>query len=107
MLPVEGQIRLFHLLGEIKLLSSSHTTQPPSCPGHHLLHLFLLPPSCYSQCSSLSVFFLFIFFFIFWLLWVFFGALGLSRVVVSKGSSLAAVHGLLIAGASLLAEHRL
>ena len=41
-----------------------------------------------------------------WLQWVFVAAHGFSLVVASGGSSLAAVHGLLIAVASLGAEHR-
>ena len=41
-----------------------------------------------------------------WLCWAFLAARGLSLVVVSGGYCLA-VHGLLIAVASLVAEHRL
>ena len=44
--------------------------------------------------------------FCFWLRWVFVAACGLSLVAASGGYSLA-VHGLLIAVASLVAEHRL
>ena len=44
--------------------------------------------------------------FFFWLHWVFIAACGLSLVVESGGYSLAAVHGLLIAVASVV-EHRL
>ena len=40
----------------------------------------------------------------FWLRWVFIAACGLSLVVVSGGNSLVAVHGLLIAVASLAAD---
>ena len=43
----------------------------------------------------------------FWLLWVFMAALGPPLVVASEGYSLVAAHGLLIAVASLVAEHRL
>ena len=45
--------------------------------------------------------------FIFWLHWVFVAACGLSLVVASGGYSLVAVHGLIMAVASLVAEHRL
>ena len=43
----------------------------------------------------------------FWLCWVFVAARGLSLVVVSGGLLFVAVHGLLIAVASLVAEHGL
>ena len=43
----------------------------------------------------------------FWLYWVFVVAHGLSLVVASGGSSPAEVRGLLIAVASLVAEHGL
>ena len=43
----------------------------------------------------------------FWLHWVFFMTCRLSLVAASKGSSLVAVCGLLIAAASLVADHRL
>ena len=43
----------------------------------------------------------------FWLLWVFFAACGLSLVVASRDYRLIAVHGILIADASLLVGHRL
>ena len=42
-----------------------------------------------------------------WLHWVLVAAHGFSLVVASGGSSLAAVHGLLTAVASLVAEHGL
>ena len=45
------------------------------------------------------------FFFFFWLYWVFIAVCQLSQVVSSWGYSLAVVHGLLTAVASLLAEH--
>ena len=44
---------------------------------------------------------------LFWLHWVLVAALGLSLVVMSGDCSLAAVHGFLIAVASLVAEHGL
>ena len=44
---------------------------------------------------------------LFWLHWVFVAALRLSLVAVSEGYSLAEVHRLLIAVASLVAEHGL
>ena len=43
----------------------------------------------------------------FWLLWVFVVAGGLSLVAESGAYSLVAVHGLLTAAASLVAEHGL
>ena len=46
------------------------------------------------------------FFFFFWLRWVFVAVRGLPLVAVSVGYSVA-VHGLLIAVASLVAEHGL
>ena len=46
-------------------------------------------------------------FFYFWLCWVFLAAHGLSLVVESRGCSLVVVRGLLIAVASLVAEHGL
>ena len=46
-------------------------------------------------------------FFFFWLHWVFVAARGLSLVVVSRGLLFIAVCGLLIAVASLVAEHGL
>ena len=42
----------------------------------------------------------------FWLHWVFGAACGLSLVEASRGYSLVAVRGFLIAMASLVAEHR-
>ena len=50
---------------------------------------------------------IFIYLFIFWLCWVFVAVRGLSLVVASGGYSFIAVCGLLIAVASLVAEHRL
>ena len=54
-------------------------------------------------------YFIFILFFLFWLHWVFVAARGLSLVARSGGVGLLfiAVRGLLIAVASLVAEHRL
>ena len=49
---------------------------------------------------------LFILFIYFWLSWVFVAARGLSLVALS-GGYFSLVHGLLIAVASLVAEHRL
>ena len=43
----------------------------------------------------------------FWLLWVFTALRELSLVAATGDHSLVAVRGLLIAGASLVAEHRL
>ena len=55
-----------------------------------------------------SCFYLFIYLFIyFWLRWVFVAACGLSLVAVSRGLLFVAVRGLLIVGASLVAEHGL
>ena len=48
-----------------------------------------------------------VFFLNFWLHWVFIAACRLSLVVVSRGSSLVVVCGLLFAGASPVAEHGL
>ena len=42
----------------------------------------------------------------FWLHWVFIAALGLSLLVASRGYSLVAARGLLIAVTSLVMEHR-
>jgi len=42
----------------------------------------------------------------FWLCWVFIIAQGLSLVAATGGYSLVVVHGLLIAVASLVLEHR-
>ena len=50
---------------------------------------------------------LFILLIYFWLRWVFIAACGLSLVAASRGYSFIAVRGLLIAVASLVAEHRL
>ena len=49
----------------------------------------------------------FVDFYYFWLCWVFVAVLGVSLVVVRRSYSLIAVHKLLIAVASLAAEHRL
>ena len=43
----------------------------------------------------------------FWLCWVFIAVLRFSLVVASGGDSLVTIRGLLIAVASLVAEHRL
>ena len=55
--------------------------------------------------KKINLFIYFILFY-FWLPWVFIAACGLSLVAVSRGYSVA-VHGLLIAVASLVAEHGL
>ena len=56
----------------------------------------------------ISIFFLFKFiYFYFWLRWVFVAARGLSLVAANGGVLVFAVHGLLIAVASLVAEHGL
>ena len=47
------------------------------------------------------------FFFFFWLCWVFVAARGLSLVAASRGLLFVAVRRLLIAVASLVAEHGL
>ena len=57
----------------------------------------------FSGCSILFFIFYFLFF---WLHWVFVAARGLSLVAVSWGLLFVAVHGLLIAVASLVVEHR-
>ena len=57
------------------------------------------------DCPSYSFFFINLFIY-FWLRWVFVAAHGLSLVAASGGYS-AAVRGLLIAVASLVAEHGL
>ena len=49
----------------------------------------------------------YLFFIYFWLSWVFVAVRGLSVVVVSGGYSFVAVRGLLMAVASLVAEHGL
>ena len=54
----------------------------------------------------LFCFLIYLFYFYFWLCWVFVAARGLSLVAASGDYSVA-VHGLLIAVASLVAEHRL
>ena len=51
--------------------------------------------------------FAFIYLSFFWLHWVFVATHGLSLAVVSGGYFLVVEHGLLIAGASLVAEHGL
>ena len=56
---------------------------------------------CFKKCALLF------FLIYFQLCWVSDAAHGLSLVVVSRGYSLAVVHGLLIVVASLVAEHRL
>ena len=57
----------------------------------------------------LTLFFSFLFFFLiliyFWLCWVFIAVHGLSLVAMGGGYSLIAVHVLLIAVTSLVAEH--
>ena len=53
---------------------------------------------------SISIYYLFVYF---WLCWVFVALHGLSLVTASRGYSLAVVHGLVIAVASLVAEYRL
>ena len=62
-----------------------------------------------SQCYLITPlkYFVFILFLYFWLCWVFVAEWGLSLVVTSGGSSLVAVHGLLIVVASLAMEWRL
>ena len=45
-------------------------------------------------------------YFLFWLLWVFIAVHGLPLLAASESYSRVAVHGLLTAGASLVAEHR-
>ena len=59
------------------------------------------------QNSFLQVLCLFFFNLLFWLLWVFVAGLGLSPVAASWGCSLVAPCGLLVVGASPLAEHGL
>ena len=62
----------------------------------------LVPPVTY-----LAYFTLFHFISVFWLPWVSVAACGLSLVAASKGYSLAAVSGLLIAVAPFVMEQRL
>ena len=64
---------------------------------------------CLSFLSALGAlqFFYFYYVFIYWLCWAFVAVQALSLVAESGGCSLVAVHGLLIAGTSLVAEHRL
>ena len=57
------------------------------------------------DCSQ--TFFFFLQFIYFWLCSVFIAVCGLSLVAASKGYSLTAVHGLLTAISSLVAEHGL
>ena len=82
----------------------------PSFPGPSslllLLLLFLLCHSISHVFKNYSFFLLCVRVFI-WLLWVFVAMCGLSLVVASGGYSLDAVHRLLIAMASLVAEHGL
>ena len=52
-------------------------------------------------------FFKFIYFIYLWLCWVFVAMHGLSLVAASRGYSLLRLHGLLLAVASLVAEHGL
>ena len=83
-------------------------TQPPWV---YLAILSIITPAFTLWSSNLTSFFfffnLFIYLFIyFWLCWVFVAARGLSLVAASGDYSVA-VHGLLIAVASLVAEHRL
>ena len=63
--------------------------------------------SCFSTSDMQKRFLKHYLFIYFWLCWVFFAACGLSLVAESGSCSLVAVHGLLIAVASLVAEHRL
>ena len=58
------------------------------------------------RCES-PVFLKNIYYFYFWLCWVFITACRLSLAAANRGCSLVAVYGLLIAGASLVVEHRL
>ena len=80
------------------------TTAPPGKPSPPVLSThssclltFLIPPEL--------LFFKKIIYF--WLHWVFVVVRGLSLVAVSGGYSFVAVHGLLIAVASFVAEHGL
>ena len=69
------------------------------------------PPSSHIPCVvSASQFlknYLYYLFVYFWLCWVFVGGAGFSLVVASDVCALVEVHSLLIAVASLVAEHRL
>ena len=60
---------------------------------------------CYLQGVEKEILFIYLFVY-FWLRWVFVAVHRLSLVVASRGYSVA-LHGLLIAVASLVAEHRL
>ena len=56
---------------------------------------------------GLTIFFFFLRFIYLWLHWVFIAAYGISLIVVSRGCSLAMVHGLLIAVVSFAVEYGL
>ena len=58
-------------------------------------------------CNFMSANFFFLIYFYFWLRWVFVAAHSLSLVVASRGLLFVAVHGLIIAVASLIVEHGL
>ena len=57
-------------------------------------------------CIYLCIYIYYVFIY-FWLCWFFAALHGFSLVTASRGYSLAAVHGLVIAVASLVAEYRL
>ena len=59
------------------------------------------------MCILLKNIYLCMYLLYFWLCWVFMDAYGLSLVVVSGGHSLIAVHGVLVALVSFVAEHGL
>ena len=79
-----------------------------SLPGKLDVYLPSFPcsPRLSSSLSSSSHSY-FNLFFNLWLLWVFTVSCGLSLVAESQGCSLAVVHSLLLAGASLIEGHRL
>ena len=83
--------------------SESKPQHPNNCGFSKLVTIHVKSQSLIHLNSSLFIFF----FFFFGLCWVFVATLGLSLVVVNKSYFLVVVHGLLIAMASLVGEHRL
>ena len=77
-----------------------------ACVLHDLTPFYLMEWDSSPQClwQALVLFFCFLFF---WLRWLFVAAHGLSLVAASGGYSSTAVRRLLIAVASLVAEHGL
>ena len=88
---------------ERSMVSSPKGEEEPAPAGAHGPSVF---PLLFRSTSFLG-FLKYIYIYIYWLCWVFVAACGLSLVVESRGYSLVVVHGLLIAVASLVAEHGL